>query len=121
LLASSLIAVTGQRLVRRLCPKCRVQKRIDPAHAKRLNLPVNTMVFEAKGCEACGNIGYKGRSPISEVLLVDSGVRSAILHEPTPENIAKVAGQEYKMMMHDGLEKVIQGDTTIDEVLRVVG
>ena len=121
LLASSLIAVTGQRLVRKLCPHCRRQAPISADHAARLGLPGHIKTYHAAGCVECGQIGYRGRLPICEFLRVDASVRSAILSQPTPENIQQAAGSGYKTMLQDGLDRVMAGETTIEEILRVVG
>lgn len=120
LLASSLIAVTGQRLLRRLCPECRQAQRVDAQQAQDYGLAVGSTIYSARGCNHCGGIGYRGRLPISEFLAIDAPVRSAILSEPTPERIAAVA-THYHTMLADGLTRVAAGETTIDEVLRVVG
>jgi general secretion pathway protein E len=120
LLASSLIAVTGQRLVRRLCPHCKQPARLDPALAQQFGIEAQTRIYTAKGCAECGGIGYRGRIPISEFLSVDAKVRSAILAEPTPERIEQAAS-DYRSMLQDGLAHVVAGETTVDEVWRVVG
>lgn len=121
LLASSLIAVTGQRLVRKLCPHCRVPGTVTDAQVKRYGFAPGTKVYNAGGCVECAHIGYRGRLPISEFLSVNAPVRSAILSQPTPENIAAAALDDYRTMLQDGFGRVIDGETTIDEILRVVG
>jgi general secretion pathway protein E len=120
LLASSLIAVTGQRLLRRLCPHCRRAHRVDAALHDKFGLPLGAEIYAAAGCDVCGGIGYRGRLPICEFLRIDAAVRSAILSEPTAERIAATAS-DYHTMMNDGMARVLMGETTIDEVLRVVG
>ncbi len=121
LLASSLIAVTGQRLVRKLCPHCRKPAAIDAPLAEKFGLPLGAKIFQAAGCAECGQIGYRGRLPICEFLTVNAAVRSAILSEPTPEHVANAAGGEYQTMLHDGFSRALMGETTIEEILRVVG
>ncbi len=121
LLASSLIAVTGQRLVRKICPHCRKLLKITESHQKKYGLHPQARVYEASGCGECAQIGYKGRLPIGEFLLVDAAVRAAILQEPTPENVANAAGASYRTMMQDGFARVEAGETSIEEILRVVG
>ncbi|TAH32248.1 MAG: type II/IV secretion system protein [Alphaproteobacteria bacterium] len=121
LLASSLIAVTGQRLVRKLCPHCRSPGVVSEVHVKKYGFAPGARIYNAKGCPECGQIGYKGRLPISEFLGINASVRSSILSEPTPENISNAAGSDYITMLQDGFSRVLAGESTIEEILRVVG
>ncbi|MBK3665376.1 Flp pilus assembly complex ATPase component TadA [Bradyrhizobium diazoefficiens] len=128
LLASTVSGVMAQRLVRRLCRHCS-RRYVDfggiPA---RLTLAASDgMVVdwsdsrEAVGCEACGGIGYSGRTTVSELLVVNDDVRQAIGRRSgdqlTLENLARTAG--FVSLYENGLMKVAAGETTLDEVLRV--
>ncbi len=112
LLASSLRGVLAQRLVRRLCTQCRVQ--VEDANGKP--------VWRAVGCAACGNSGYRGRTGIHELFVVDERVR-ALIHEgagePRLREAASAAGM--RSLHEDGLRWVAEGVTTLEEVLRVTG
>lgn len=120
MIASSLLAVTGQRLLRRLCPHCRRPVAVDPALASRFHFPADTTVYESVGCPECGNIGYKGRMPINELLEVTAGLRHQILTNPTVDGLLAEAGQGgFRTMIDDGMAKVRDGTTTVEEVLRV--
>ncbi len=124
LIAASVTGIIAQRLVRKLC-KCRTEVPITPEYASRL-LAAGIVEFENKmylpaGCSECDNSGYKGRIGIYEILLLDEQVRSAMRNGVRDEeirNLARSGGM--KLMQEDALEKVKQGVTTLEEVLRVV-
>jgi type IV pilus assembly protein PilB len=123
-IASSVTAVIAQRLVRKLC-KCRTEVDISPEYASRL-LSAGIVDFENKmfapvGCNLCDNLGFKGRVGIYEVLVLDEQIRSALRTEFRDDeirNLARSGGM--KLMQEDALEKVKNGITTLEEVLRVV-
>lgn len=122
LLASSLIGVTAQRLVRELCPQCREPVALDDALAERFGLAPGRQVFRAVGCAACARTGYSGRFPISEYLAVDARLRHEILHDPSIDTLTHTAqASGYKSLLLDGIDRILDGQTTIDEVLRVAG
>jgi len=125
LIASSLIGVVAQRLVRMNCPHCREAYEekpevlreigIDPAIIKREPL------VRGKGCPECRGLGYRGRSGIYEMLTIDEPVRRMIIERSSAAAIKSYAQKNQGMvsMLADGREKVLQGHTTIAEVLRV--
>lgn len=129
----------AQRLIRRVCEKCRIA---EPASAEELKeikeslapkisdltnkgvlLPeINpqTKIFRAKGCNYCGNTGYRGRIGIYEAFIIDDEIQSYILGSPTIPGLKDLAKKKGMATMYqDGLIKVLQGITTIDEVKRV--
>jgi type II secretory ATPase GspE/PulE/Tfp pilus assembly ATPase PilB-like protein len=125
LVASSLIGTVAQRLVRMNCPRCRQpyeekpealrEINIDPEFAKREPL------MHGVGCPECRGIGFKGRSGIYEMIAVDENMRRMITAREPASNIKQYAQREQGMvsMLMDGREKVLQGATTLQEVLRV--
>jgi len=124
LVASALVGVIAQRLVRRICPNCR-EAYTPPEEAVAkfgLNLADTNIVFyHGRGCDHCKGTGYKGRSGIYEMMTVNENVRPLILRNaPTIE--IKDAAIENGMvtLQEDGLRKVLEGTTTIEECLRVV-
>ncbi len=125
LLASSLRAVLAQRLVRRLCQSCAEPIGIGPALAARLArapraVPETPNVRRAVGCPACRQTGYRGRSMICELLVVDDDQRAAIVGTPTEKKLEDVAvAGGMVTMFEDGLSRVLAGETTLEEVLRV--
>jgi general secretion pathway protein E len=125
LLASSLRAVLAQRLVRRLCPSCSEPADIGPALEARLARAPRAVsktanVRRAVGCPACRQTGYRGRSMICELLVVDDAQRAAIVENPTERKLEAVAIDGGMVtMFEDGLSRVLGGETTLEEVLRV--
>jgi general secretion pathway protein E len=125
LASSSLIAIIAQRLVRKVCPDCR--KRSEPtAHElKELGLGEieannGTKFFVGTGCEKCFQTGYRGRTGIYEILLVNEGIQDLIYRKKTAGTIKKTALEAgMKTLRMDGARKVLAGITTVSEVLRV--
>ncbi|MFI4956045.1 MAG: type II secretion system ATPase GspE [Gammaproteobacteria bacterium] len=121
LIASTLEAVIAQRLVRRLCLECKKAVEADAVYKKCLHRPVNEplQVFTAVGCEACDHTGYKGRMAIYEIVLMDDTLKQMI-HEDAPENDIKAyAHTIYPSIKEAGIRRVIEGETTLEEVIRV--
>ncbi len=138
LLASSLEAVAGQRLVRRICEHCKEPENISEEQKRRMHeifdaiapeeiesfglKPGQEMVaYHGKGCDECGNTGYKGRVAIYEVLDIDDKMQSIISDKKGSESEVRAAAKEQGMalMKQDGLMKVLLGTTTLSEVERV--
>ncbi|MCP4874950.1 MAG: type II/IV secretion system protein [Gammaproteobacteria bacterium] len=120
---SSLIGVIAQRLVRRLCEHCRKPVAVDNILAATLDaVPEDgepQQVCEAVGCEHCNGTGYKGRISICEVMLVNDEFRNqAIKSEGNIHQLARKHGM--KSMVIDGFEKVMSGQTSVEELFRVV-
>jgi general secretion pathway protein E len=122
LLSSSLVAISAQRLLRRLCEDCRQLELPDAATVERFGLDPAQPLYQAKGCPKCGRTGYRGRLPIGEMLEMTTELRQQILHDPSTGalNAAAHAGH-FRTMIDDGLDRVRAGLTTIEEVLRVAG
>ncbi len=122
LIASTLNAIVAQRLVRKLCLACRQPIDPNPAVMHELGLQPNkvTTFWKATGCEACRQTGYHGRVSINEVLLTSDALQQAILESCDSRSLFKVACDNgMKPMFLDGIDKVIAGVTTLEEVLRV--
>ncbi len=124
LVSSSIIAIMAQRLVRVVCKDCRQPYRPTPQELKELNirpeLAMRATIFRPKGCAACYNTGYLGRTGIYEVLPVDEMFRGLILKSADGNTLKKAAqAQGVKNLRDDGAEKVLKGITTVEEVLRV--
>lgn len=120
LLASTLNAVVAQRLVRRLCPHCKVPHAPGPGQRAALGCDESTVFWRGAGCAECGHTGFKGRIALVEFLEVDETVAQLILDRADAREIARRAGpQQLYTMVQDGLAKASAGLTTVDEVLRV--
>jgi len=123
LLASSLEAVLAQRLVRMICPACKKQYRPEEKLIARLNGTVelnhDTKLYAGKGCNECMQTGMRGRSGIFELLRITGKLRELIAERPTTEQVKKAAPPDHAGMREDGMDKVLKGITTPEEVLRV--
>jgi type II secretion system protein E len=119
LVSSTLIGVVAQRLVRRICNSCKTEYRI-PSELKK-ELRINTdILWRGKGCEECSNTGYRGRIGIFELLVVNDEIRNMIMAKATSRELReKAISLGMKTLRQDGIEKVMKGITTSDEVLRV--
>ena len=127
LVASSLMAVMAQRLVRRVCQQCREAYRPTAEELKEVGLTPddvgragNPTVYRAKGCEACGGSGYRGRTGIYELLMVDDDIRQLTLKNVDSSTIKRSGVQKgMRTLLDDGARKVLAGETTLAEVLSV--
>jgi type II secretory ATPase GspE/PulE/Tfp pilus assembly ATPase PilB-like protein len=123
LISSSLVGVLAQRLVRRLCPKCKVEWSITPALRDRLTAlgvaDVNGSFYRAAGCEECRGTGYKGRVGIFELLPITGELRELILLRKSSGQIKGAAQQTILTMQQDALQKARAGVTSVEEILRV--
>jgi CheY-like chemotaxis protein len=124
LVASSLSLVVAQRLVRSQCPGCVAPYRPSPRTLRSLGLVENDLadatLLRGRGCNDCGQTGYKGRIGIFEVLPVTAGVRSALIHNPSETSILAAAQNAGMISLRTaGLLKAMRGETTLEEVLRV--
>ena len=122
LVSGALIAIEAQRLVRKICPHCQIETELQPSIYNEIKpyLPQNYKFFKGKGCKHCDFSGYSGREMISEVLKIDEEIARMIAKEESKEKIYQKAIEKgFKSMLVDGINKAIEGSTTIDEVLRV--
>jgi len=125
LISSSVLAIVGQRLLRRICPKCKEPYTVPHELHERLRLnkiakAKDIKFFRGKGCKACFNTGYLGRVGISEVLILNQDVKEEILQRSGELKIKEIGRKSgMKTMREDGMAKAIEGLTTLEEVLRV--
>lgn len=124
LISSSVIAVIAQRLVRVLCEHCKVPHQPDPVMLENIGIvPDQALagrIFQAKGCEKCFHTGYRGRIGIFEIMVLESDLKSLILKSYDANRILHEAKQlNLVTLREDGIQKVLNGITTIEEVLRV--
>ena len=123
LVSSSVSAVIAQRLVRVLCQECRKPASLSQEECVKLGLDMTSVtatIYHAIGCDACMNTGYRGRQGIYEILLVDDDIRSLILAKTDSNQIQKLAMEKgMTTLAYEGAVKVLEGVTTVEEVLRV--
>jgi general secretion pathway protein E len=120
LIASSLLAVMAQRLVRTICPLCKEPLQPGEGVLKDLGFEEDLILYHGRGCPECMHSGYKGRTGIFELLKMDNDVRGLVTSGADAVTIKGTAmGKGMTSLYQDGLLKVKEGITTIDEVLRV--
>jgi type IV pilus assembly protein PilB len=134
LIASTVNIIIGQRLVRKLCEKCRVSYSLgkeeekifksDKSLLKAMDLKgkkLSSLIFyKGSGCKLCTNTGYKGRIGIFEILEITDEIRELIINKASSDEIKELARKQgMKTMMEDGIEKVLNGETSLGEILRV--
>ena len=128
MVASAVVAVLAQRLVRRICPDCAASVELTAGEreqlARELQIPVSRVLpryQRGQGCKTCGNTGYRGRIGIYEYLLLDDAVRRAISRGDDLEALLRKPREDggIPSLRDDGIDKVAQGITTYEEILRV--
>ena len=124
LVASSVVAILAQRLVRTICPKCRARYTPSESAIKSAGLTPeqvkNATFMRGKGCNSCQKSGFRGRVGIYEMLIVDSKIREMIFaNTPTQEIRTYAMSVGMSTLYQDGIDKVLKGFTTFDEVYRV--
>jgi len=125
LVASTVNVVIAQRLIRKICSKCKTSIEINPNDLdiqlkKYFTETSNFHIFHGKGCDICNYTGYSGRIGIFEVLIMNENIRLAVTEKKNADELKKLAlSSGMKTMLDDGIEKVKLGITTIEELLRV--
>ena len=123
LITATLEAVLAQRLVRRICPDCREQVVPSTEQLNQLDLAPDDVLdrkfYRGRGCAVCNNTGFKGRTGLYELMVINDQIRSLINHNASTEQIRDVALQTgMTALRQSGMEKVYNGTTTIDEIIR---
>jgi general secretion pathway protein E len=126
LISSSVLAMMAQRLVRLICPNCREPFAPDPEMLSELGLTPADLAqhggqfFHGRGCEVCRHTGYRGRTAIYEMMVLDDPVRNLIMQRANANMIKTTAVQRsMRTLLQSGARKVLEGRTTAEEVLRV--
>ncbi len=125
LVSSSILAVLAQRLVRIICPNCR--EAYTPAPTELARIGVRSEMLQgplyraaANGCRACRGSGYRGRIAIQELMLMDDEVRSLVMQKADAATIRRACtSRGMKLLRQNGAERILQGETTVEELLRV--
>ena len=124
LVSSSVILILAQRLARKICPQCKIEDKVPVTALLKLGFAEDEAkdikCFKGKGCPLCNNSGYKGRVALYEVMTVKDEIKELILEGASAQELKKVAIRlGIKTLRKSGLNKVKEGVTSIDEVLRV--
>ncbi len=121
LISSSLLACLGQRLIRSICPKCKINYFVPKLELKELGVDEDKKIrlSRGKGCSDCYDSGFKGRTGIFELLKIDEGLRSLILENPSMDTLqAHLRQQGHRTLKELGYEKVLAGETSLEEIRR---
>ena len=120
LIASSMVGVLAQRLVRTLCKSCKAAVEPSPLERRFLgDLGDGKPIFRADGCEACGHSGFKGRTGIYELVTVDEHLRELVHDQASEQVMTEYVRRNSPGIAADGRQKVLAGTTSVNEVMRV--
>jgi len=121
LLSSTIIGVLAQRLVRLLCPHCKQPHVADASECELLGLSQEDppVLYEPGDCEKCNHLGYRGRTGIYELIEVDNEMRTLIHDKAGEHQLEKYARKNWPSIRQDGMRRILAGDTSLEEVLRV--
>jgi general secretion pathway protein E len=119
LLSSTLLGVLSQRLVRKLCPECKTVTQLDAEQINSFNLSSDDVIYTANGCSACLQTGYHGRTGIYEMIEIDETLSTMIHDDTSQPQLERYCRTKSQSLRADGIRKVVLGETTLDEVLRV--
>ena len=121
-MASTLIGVVAQRLIRTLCPHCKRAAPLSDMERSQLGIDDAApapIIHHAEGCEQCNERGYIGRTGIYEVVAINEELRDGLHKQLTESELDRIARRKFPSMRQDGWRRVLAGETTISEVLRV--
>jgi type IV pilus assembly protein PilB len=131
LISSSIVGILAQRLIRVICPHCKEQVNATRESLLRYGMPVpeeigadthgELTLFKGRGCEKCKGTGYKGRSGVHELLVMNDAMRDAILRGAAAHELRQMAiDNGMKTLQQDAVAKILMGVTDLDEVIRVI-
>lgn len=123
LIASSLVALVAQRLVRKLCPFCKQEVGTTRDDMELLSIDKPLKIYKKVGCPKCSYTGYIGRTVVSQILIINDNIRNLIAQNEPLYKIEKEAYESGGMrtLLDDAKRKIIQGITDVEEVVRVFG
>jgi type II secretory ATPase GspE/PulE/Tfp pilus assembly ATPase PilB-like protein len=120
LVTSSVTCVIGQRLLRKICVDCKEEYEPVKALAESLSLGQDTRLYRGKGCPTCKYTGFRGRTGVFEVLVVDDTIKELVVKRVSADMIKKQAIENgMRVMYDDAMQKVLLGITTLEEALSV--
>ncbi len=121
LLSGNILGIVAQRLVRKLCPNCKQEKETTPYEAILLKSKTSQKMFTARGCSLCRGTGYKGRLAIAEVVVFDTELDEALMTTSSRRTLKPLCIKKgYVSMQQDARSRVLNGDTSLEEISRVI-
>ncbi len=122
LISATVIGIIAQRLLRRICPMCKVSRRLSHEECKYLQLTEEATVFEGEGCKECRGTGYKGRTGIFEILEINDRIKGLITENLDLGDVVRAAEQDgFASLRKLAVRKMLEGVTTYDEVVSITG
>ncbi len=121
LISSTVVGIMAQRLVRKICKKCKVEAEVSQDRVRELGEDVQiSKVYKGEGCKFCRNSGFFGRVGIFEIAPIEAEIKAMVENNASEKEVLeKLLSMGYHTLLQDGIDKINQGITTIDEVLRV--
>lgn len=120
LIASSVIGIMAQRLVRKICVKCKAEVKVPESVLKELGIEKKPVFYQGKGCDVCKQQGYHGRTSIHEYFRMSNAMRESVVKRADWETLYRIARQEgMQSLRESGIQKAQEGITTLEEVLSV--
>ncbi|MCA9439491.1 MAG: type II/IV secretion system protein, partial [Candidatus Omnitrophica bacterium] len=124
LVSSALQAVIAQRLIRKICPDCKEMYYPPPAHIEEFGMDPEDFrgqpFYQGIGCHACNFTGYRGRTAIHEIMVMSEDLRALVLKSASAEKVRRKAREDgMRTLREDGWQKILKGDSTMEEVMRV--
>ncbi len=121
ILSGNIIGIIGQRLIRKLCEYCKQPRTVTELESILLDVEPERIIYESVGCSRCDNSGFKGRVGVMEVLKIDDDLDEMIANKAHMVQLKKVAKKSgYKTLADDGVKRILEGITTLEEVGRVI-
>jgi general secretion pathway protein E len=114
------LGVLAQRLVRKLCPHCKVEDSIAESFASEFDLPNGAKIYKAKGCKECNYTGFAGRRAVGELLVMDDDVKHMLINKMTDFEIRESMQKKGMQLIHEQLlDLYVDGETSLQEIIRV--
>lgn len=118
----TIVGILSQRLVRKICPDCREEYQPEDWEREGLGIDAGVSLFKGKGCDTCRGTGYRGRTAVYELLELNDALRAAIVKNASLDELTALARESgMPSLKENGMQKALEGVTTVDEVLRVCG
>lgn len=120
LISSSLLGVLAQRLVRKLCPECKVEDETAESYVKEYGLPENSIIYKAEGCASCNYNGFVGREALGELLIMDDGLKQLLKTTTNEVDIREYSVKAGLKTIPTQLKEILlSGETSLDEAIRI--